>query len=298
MMRRYLLPFVTLGLLGIVIGDRLAESRRRAAPIETANETISATHSLDADTTDRAAARGRVKPSRRPAVDRVARLAIRQQLTREAGSTYLDSLMLSTDSVVRRWPDRSGSPIRVAIIEGGAPGYTPRMKEFVTESLERWETLGIGVRFDVVRDTSDADVTVHWIDRFDFDRAGQTDLTWDQAGHVRRAVISRAPYEHRNRIPRQCAPRRRRSRGGTRPWPSSLFRLERRDVPRHAHEHIERARPEDGVGPLPSAPGPGARRARRRQVTGNSTAYPATLADGRPRIDDRRSRSFAVGRTG
>ncbi len=192
MMRRYLLPFVTLGLLGVVIGDRLADARRRAAPVETANETISATHSLDTDPTDRPIARGRAKPSRRPAVDRVARLAIRQQLTREAGSTYLDSLMLSTDSVVRRWPDRAGAPIRVAIIEGGAPGYTPRMKEFVDESLERWEALGIGVRFDVVRDTSDADVTVHWIDRFDFDRAGQTDLTWDQAGHVRRAVISLA----------------------------------------------------------------------------------------------------------
>lgn len=192
MLRRYLLPCVTLGLLAVVIGDRLADARRRAQPIETANETISATHSLDADAPGPEISIGRTGPARRPAVDRVARMATRQQLSREAGATYLDSLMLSTDSVVRRWPDRSGTPIRVAIIEGGAPGYTPRMKEFVNESLERWETLGIGVHFDVVRDTSDADVVVHWIDRFDFDRAGQTDLTWDQAGHVRRAVISLA----------------------------------------------------------------------------------------------------------
>jgi YD repeat-containing protein len=33
---------------------------------------------------------------------------------------------------------------------------------------------------------------VHWIDRFDFDRAGQTDLTWDQQGRVRRAAVSLA----------------------------------------------------------------------------------------------------------
>jgi predicted Zn-dependent protease len=66
------------------------------------------------------------------------------------------------------------------------------MAEFMHESLERWEAIGIGVRFEIVRDTSDAEVIVHWIDRFDFDRAGQTDLTWDQAGHVRRAVISLA----------------------------------------------------------------------------------------------------------
>ena len=267
MLRRYLLPCVTLGLLAVVIGDRLADARRRAQPIETANETISATHSLDADAPGPEISIGRTGPARRPAVDRVARMATRQQLSREAGATYLDSLMLSTDSVVRRWPDRSGTPIRVAIIEGGAPGYTPRMKEFVNESLERWETLGIGVHFDVVRDTSDADVVVHWIDRFDFDRAGQTDLTWDQAGHVRRAVISLALRTSTGiRISRQGAPRRRRPRGRPRTRSSPLLRLERRDVSRHAHEHPQRARPAHGVGALPSAARTGARRARRRQV--------------------------------
>lgn len=184
MWRRYSLPFVTLGLLVVVIADRIALAHRRQPAMETANATISATHSLDADDAEAIAPR--------PAIDRVARMVTREQLSRESRSTYLDSLMLSTDSVVRRWPDRWGAPIRVAIIEGGAPGYTPRMKEFVDESLERWESLRIGVRFEVVRDTSDADVVVRWIDRFDFDRAGQTDLTWDQAGHVRRAVISLA----------------------------------------------------------------------------------------------------------
>lgn len=190
MMRRGMLPLVTFGLLIVVIGDRIVEARRRAAPLETANQTISATHRIDPDTVEFTTGKG-IRAAR-PAVDRVARMATRQQISQEAGATYLDSLMLSTDSVVRRWPDRHGVPIRVAIIEGGPPGYAPRMGEFMLESLERWEALGIGVHFEVIRDTSDADVVVHWIDRFDFDRAGQTDLTWDQAGHVRRAVISLA----------------------------------------------------------------------------------------------------------
>jgi hypothetical protein len=190
MMRSGVLPLVTFGLLAIVVADRVVESRRHAEPIETANHTISATHRIDSDSAELAALRD--ERPRGPAVDRVARLATRQQITREAGATYLDSLMLSTDSVVRRWPDRHGVPIRVAVLEGGAPGYAPRMGEFVQESLDRWEALGIGVHFEIIRDTSEADVVVHWIDRFDFDRAGQTDLTWDQAGHVRRAIISLA----------------------------------------------------------------------------------------------------------
>ncbi|HEY8257048.1 MAG TPA: matrixin family metalloprotease [Gemmatimonadales bacterium] len=185
-----MLPLVTIGLLVVVIGDRFVEARRRAEPLETANQTISATHRIDPDTVELASSHTVRAP--RPPVDRVARMATRQQISLEAGATYLDSLMLSTDSVVRRWPDRHGVPIRVAIIEGGPTGYAPRMGEFMHESLERWEALGIGVHFEVVRDTSDAAVVVRWIDRFDFDRAGQTDLTWDQAGHVRRAVISLA----------------------------------------------------------------------------------------------------------
>jgi hypothetical protein len=193
MILRSALPILTFGLLLAVLGDRLAAARRQAAPFETASEAISPLHRLDSDTMASAVSADPEGP-RHTSVDRVARLATRQEIKRQAGATYLDSLLLSTDSVVRRWPDRPGDPIRVAIVEGGTPDYAPRMAEFVHESLERWEAIGIGVRFEVVRDTSEAEVVVHWIDRFDFDRAGQTDLTWDQAGHVRRAVISLAVH--------------------------------------------------------------------------------------------------------
>jgi predicted Zn-dependent protease len=58
--------------------------------------------------------------------------------------------------------------------------------------MDQWETLGLGVGFEPVLDTTDADIVVRWIDRFDFDRAGQTDLTWDQAGRIRKASITLA----------------------------------------------------------------------------------------------------------
>lgn len=193
-MRRHLLPLVTLGLLVLVLADRVAHAlRHREVPEElVASETRSATPKI------RRGSAGAGAPTTRPTAElasgavRRARLAAREALSREAGSTYLDSLILSTDSVVRRWPDRWGAPIRVAIVEGGAPTWAPRMTEYVRASLERWEGLGIGVRFAVVADTTRADILVRWIDHFDFDRAGQTDLTWDQSGRVRRALISLA----------------------------------------------------------------------------------------------------------
>ena len=193
MRRNHLLPLVTLGLLLLIIADRALEATRRrlAAAEPVARETSSATPDLNrraGGTDTRVASRTHV-PSGEA---RLARLAAREALTREAGSTYLDSLILSTDSVVRRWPDRWGAPIRVAIIEGGPPDWSPRLAGYVRTSLDRWESLGIGLRFNVVTDTSKADILVRWIDHFDFDRAGQTDLTWDQSGRVRRALVSLA----------------------------------------------------------------------------------------------------------
>jgi predicted Zn-dependent protease len=70
------------------------------------------------------------------------------------------------------------------------------MAGFVKEAFNRWESAGIGVRFATVTDTADADILVRWIDHFDFDRAGQTDLTWDQAGRVRKAAILLALRTH------------------------------------------------------------------------------------------------------
>jgi len=194
MRRHHLLPLVTLGLLLLIIADRALEAARRrlAASEPVARETSSATPDLSrraSGTATRVASRPTGVSSGEA---RLARLAAREALTREAGSTYLDSLILSTDSVVRRWPDRWGAPIKVAIIEGGPPDWSPRLTGYVRTSLDRWESLGIGLRFDIVTDTSKADILVRWIDHFDFDRAGQTDLTWDQSGRVRRALVSLA----------------------------------------------------------------------------------------------------------
>jgi hypothetical protein len=189
-MRRHLLPLVTLGLLLLVLADRALEATRRylAAAEPVASETRSATPDLSR----KAVTPVPVTNRSRGGGDRLARLAAREALTREAGSTYLDSLILSTDSVVRRWPDRWGAPIKVAILEGGVPDWSPKMADYVRTSLERWESLGIGLHFSLVTDTSKADILVRWIDHFDFDRAGQTDLTWDQSGRVRRALVSLA----------------------------------------------------------------------------------------------------------
>jgi hypothetical protein len=198
-MRPAVLPVVTFGLLAMVVADRvshaLASSREAAvqvpskglpAAVALAERNPVAGSAGDAGSTTRAAA------TNTPTIDRLARLAARQHLGREGARTYLDSMIISTDSLVRRWPDRNGAPLRICLIEGGASGYRPRMAGFVQDALNRWENTGLGVRFSPISDSTQADIVVRWIDHFDFDRAGQTDLTWDQSGRVRKAEISLA----------------------------------------------------------------------------------------------------------
>ncbi|MEA2722815.1 MAG: hypothetical protein QOH59_586 [Gemmatimonadales bacterium] len=199
-MRSAVLPVVTFGLLAMVIADRVSSALASASggePVATSHETLAAPVTLagrnpaprpapGTDSTDRAAA------TNTPTIDRLARLAARRQLAREGGSTYLDSLIISTDSLVRRWPDRNGTPLTICLIQGGTPDYQPRMVEFVRDAMNRWENTGMGVRFSRISDSTDADIVVRWIDHFDFDRAGQTDLTWDHAGRVHKAAISLA----------------------------------------------------------------------------------------------------------
>jgi hypothetical protein len=195
-MKRAVLPLVTLGLFAMIVADRLSHafaSASRTPAVQGPSDTRSATVELDRphrpDTSAVSSNSRPVTAPSTPTIDRLARLAARQQLSRERSLTYLDSLIMSTDSVVRRWPDRSGVPLRVSIVEGGPIGYQPRMAGFVREALYRWENAGIGVSFATVSDTTQAEISVRWIDHFEFDRAGQTDLTWDQAGRVRKAAI-------------------------------------------------------------------------------------------------------------
>ena len=198
-MRRAFLPLLTLALAVLILVDRIGHMKLAAERAGGAVQGPSATQSGKAhpsaghEVIHRDGVAGRAGGA---VGDRLVRLATRERLSREASGTYLDSLIVSTDSVVRRWPDRWGKPIKLHIVEGGAPGYLPRMANFARDAFTRWQNTGVGLTFQVVSDSAQADVVIRWIDHFDFDRAGQTDLTWDQAGRVRRASISLALRTH------------------------------------------------------------------------------------------------------
>ncbi|HXE58385.1 MAG TPA: matrixin family metalloprotease [Gemmatimonadales bacterium] len=194
-MLRLLLLSLLGALLLLLVGDQV----RRHYIVDVSGASASEVPLRRRPATPRPPATGTAVPSPAAAgvngtatVERLARLAIRKRISEDAPATYIDSLLLTTDSVVRRWTERVAAPLRVAIVEGGTPDYQPHLVGYVYEAMHRWEALGLGLRFDVVPDTTDADIVVRWIDRFDIDRTGQADLAWDRLGRIRRASIQLA----------------------------------------------------------------------------------------------------------
>lgn len=131
-------------------------------------------------------------PAEDERLSRARRELVRLRLADDSGRTYLDSLLATTDSTLRRWPDPLSKPLHVAIVEGGTELYSPRFAAMFRDALDRWDYPGEVPRLLLTADTAAADITVQWIERFPNERTGQTDLTWNQLGRVNRAVITLA----------------------------------------------------------------------------------------------------------
>ena len=195
-MQKYFLPTLTLLVLGLILADRLT---RKELPVVAESPPNSAPLAKSGSSAVFATVTQLPGESGTPTIERLARLATRRTLSGEGRETYLDSLLLSTDSILRRWPVPLGRPVRIALIEGGPSTYAPRMSGYVREAFSHWESLGLDLHFEFTTDTLGSDMVVKWISRFPIDRTGQTDLTWDQFGRVQRAVITLAIADGRGR---------------------------------------------------------------------------------------------------
>ena len=134
-------------------------------------------------------AAGPPQASGAPGPDPWVRLATRRRLRDEREHVYLDSLVADADSLIRRWPDATRVPLRIALIPGGVDGYTSEMADLARAAFRTWSGLGLGFQFVELVDASGTDIVVRWTDRLDQGRTGQTDLSWSSDGAVHSARI-------------------------------------------------------------------------------------------------------------
>jgi matrixin len=143
-----------------------------------------------------AESQGLQPPEREPSnMELAARAQARRQIRASAGLTYLNEILAaSADSVLHRWDNRVRWPVRVHVAAGGAPDYQPAFLDAVRDAVRIWEGV-VPVRFDLIADSVTAEVRFFWTAQFDIDRTGQTDLVWNESGHIQSGVVTLATHD-------------------------------------------------------------------------------------------------------
>ena len=140
--------------------------------------------------------------SREPGyIELLARSETRRRIRASGNSTYLaEMLAVNADSMLRRWDNRSASPVRVWFTPTNAANFKPAFLDAVRAAFAQWTNVGVPVRFVFDTDsTQSPEVSIRWRVQFEIERTGQTDVTWDENGRIQSAVITIATFDPKGR---------------------------------------------------------------------------------------------------
>src|SRR2546427_7215571 len=126
----------------------------------------------------------------------LARSEIRRRIRASGGITYLNEIVAaSSDSILHRWDSRVATPVRVAFASASVANFQPSFLDAVRAAFQRWQEAGVRVRFNMDADSTAAEVWVRWRIQFEGERSGQTDLQWDDEGHLLTGTITLATFD-------------------------------------------------------------------------------------------------------
>lgn len=100
---------------------------------------------------------------------------VKRKLQQAEPGTYIGEILLTRDSALARWHDRTARPLHVWIQPASdVPDWQPGFVDQVRGAFSTWAATGIPVRFAFVSDSSKADVHVRFIDQFSAPISGKT----------------------------------------------------------------------------------------------------------------------------
>jgi hypothetical protein len=119
------------------------------------------------------------------------RAEIRRRIELGAQGTYIADMLLDSDSMLTRWPERTIDPVRVWVQRGSTiPDWTSDYARVAHEAFAEWGEVGFPVRFSFTPDSASADVRITFADRFvNKNRLGLTTHRHDQHGWIASAEI-------------------------------------------------------------------------------------------------------------
>ena len=167
----------------------------------------SADAALARDTTMRSAGQfqGTVRRELIPAGQRQATPPedLRRQVRNLATGTYINDILLAQDSALYRWPERLSDALRVYVETSSTiPGFDARYPQMARDVFAEWSIAGFPLRFTFIYDSSTADMTVRWRERFgpeEGQRIGVTERTQTSAFLIARANVAIANHDSAGR---------------------------------------------------------------------------------------------------
>ena len=106
---------------------------------------------------------------------------VRRRIKQGEPGTYIGEILLTRDSSLTRWRERTDRPLRVWIQPiATIPDWDPEFIAEVRNAFREWMDTGIPVRFTFVSDSSHADVHVRFVDRFRDPISGKTRWARDE----------------------------------------------------------------------------------------------------------------------
>lgn len=129
---------------------------------------------------------------------------LRRRVANLASGTYVDDILVEQDSTLYRWPERLSDAVRVYIEpSSGVPGWDAGYPAMAQEVFEEWSLAGFPIRFAFVLDSTNADLSIRWRDRFpdeDGQRIGVTERVQTSDFQIAGAAISIALRDSVGRV--------------------------------------------------------------------------------------------------
>jgi predicted Zn-dependent protease len=117
--------------------------------------------------------------------------ALRRRISSGSRDTYMDAMLLHNDSMIVRWPDRYGQPVRAWIQPlPNVHGWSGNMVARARQSFAAWSSIQLPIRFEFVTDSATAEIVLVWRDQLDGARVGITRRYRDMSGWLGRAEIA------------------------------------------------------------------------------------------------------------
>jgi hypothetical protein len=128
---------------------------------------------------------------------------LRRRVQNLAPGTYVNDILIEQDSALYRWPERVSDALRVYVEPTSViAGFDPMYPDMARTIFSEWSEAGFPLRFTFIFDSTNADITIRWVDRFGIEegqRIGVTERMQTSQFLIARARIAIANHDSTGR---------------------------------------------------------------------------------------------------